>query len=155
MQTVIKVPLRSVVKDDITVHRIVGIVGPVNRLVAETYSVLRLFAAHELDQGRDPPPLTESLLRCAMWCLTLPSRGHPARTDLDLRATMLGLVPVLMRQAFEKPANSRQILTMERNKMVTCLNVAIQEFFISTRRCFINRTLKRGKFRNYYHFIST
>jgi hypothetical protein len=153
MNSCIKVPLRSVVKDDTTIARINAIVGPVNRLVAQTYTILRLFVAWKLDENLDVPPITESLIRCAMSCLTVESVR--SRTEQLQRTEMLNQTPEAMRHYFEKPTNTRQILTLERNKMVTCLKVAITDFFIPTRRCFMNRTLKRGKFVNYYHFIST
>jgi hypothetical protein len=51
MNSCIKVPLRSVVKDDTTIARINAIVGPVNTLVAQTYTILRLFVAWKLDEN--------------------------------------------------------------------------------------------------------
>jgi hypothetical protein len=66
MQSTIKLPLLSIVKDVQTARIINNVVGPVNRLVAMTSVVLRLFIAHIIDNDAEVPPITESLIRCAM-----------------------------------------------------------------------------------------
>jgi hypothetical protein len=147
MQTTLKFPLSKVVKHAATTALINDIVGPANRLVGLTYLVLRLYLMNLLNQNLEEPPVDEPLVRYAMWAVKRENPGHPAHTDMPIRQQLVDLIPGELRHTVILPTGSSQIMTLERVKMVTCMNVAVQESFISNRRCFVNRSLKQGRYK--------
>jgi hypothetical protein len=145
MQTTLKLPLHQVVHHAATSRTINNIVGPVNRLVGLTYFVLRLYFESLLNRNLEVPPVDEPLVRYAMWTVT--EEYRPVHTDVAIRTEMINLIPLNLRHSISLPTGSSQIMTLERGKMVTCMKVAVQQHFVSNRRCFVNRTLRRGRYK--------
>ena len=142
MQTTVKLSLHTVARNASTTALIRNVVTPVNTVVALTYFVLRLYLSSLLNADDEVPPVDESLVRCAMWAVTKESRA--VSTNMPIRERLIALIPVALRHSITLPSCSTQIMALERRKMITCMEVAVQQRFLSTVRCFVNRTLKNG-----------
>ena len=83
--TVVKCPLKQILKDNENINKLVDVCSRTNELVIHSYQFLRLWILHKYENNLEIPEITKGTIKMVFKTLTISSRGpKPKENNLKL-----------------------------------------------------------------------
>ena len=141
----IKLPLKSIVRDKITIERINEIVFHCNDIVTEAYQFIRLFCLTKYEKNEPIPELDEKfILYCLRATGSVDSRGRPKKDPglvVELNAFYTQeFKPLLSHEEKFDMRYYSHLLSYLATQMHTAIHNNLKEHFVTRLLRFINKT---------------